>query len=138
MKLAVAQMAWSGAAAVLLAPAMSHEPGATVETLERVVGEGGELYGVFAAGAGLVAAYVLRVEQKDAGREGVIVAAGGRLPGYSLIRSILPTIEGQLLDCSWIRAHTARRGVVRELRLAGYSQREIVMAKGINYGRLKQ
>lgn len=129
MNLAVAPIHWSESAAAMLAPAMQHEPGVTVGTLAEIVNtERAVLFGVF-SGAEMVGAYVLRVEQKEQGREGIIVAAGGNLPGYSLIRTILPAIERQLAGCQWIRAHTARRGIMREMAHLGYIQREVIMAK---------
>lgn len=136
VNLAIAPIHWCESVSELMAPSMEHEPGITVATLAEIVNkERAELFGVF-SGAELVAAYVLRIEQKEQGQEGIIVAASGKLPGYSLIRTILPPIERQLSNCDWIRAHTARPGIVRELKRAGYSQREIVMAKGMHDGRI--
>lgn len=131
MNLAIAAIHWSESAAFMLAPAMRHEPGVTVGTLAEIVNtESAELFGVF-SGNDLVGAYVLRFEEKEQGIEGVIVAAGGNIPGYSLIRTILPAIERQFKNCNWIRAHTARPGIVREMGRFGYQQREVVMAKEI-------
>jgi len=136
MMLAIERAAWSEEAAGFLAPAMRHEPGVTVATLAGMVECGsGELFAVLAAGQ-MVGAYVLRVDRMENGKEGVIVAAGGRLPGYRLLRSILPVIEAnQMHGCNTIRIHTARPGIAREMRRAGYVVREIVLAKGLEYGR---
>lgn len=129
VSLSIHKIGWTDTVAAMLAPSLVHEPGITVATLERLTeNDNAQLFGVF-HDADLVAAYILRIEQLERGMEGVIVAAGGRLPGYSLIRSILPTIEKQLEKCDWIRIHTARNGMVRELSHAGYRQREVVMAK---------
>lgn len=133
MNLDIAPINWSDRVSLMLEPAMQHEPGVTAATLADLVNsESAELFGVFSDNE-LVGAYVLRIEQKEAGREGVIVAAGGNLPGFSLIRSILPAIERQfsVFGCNWIRAHSSRPGIIREMSLYGYQQREVVMAKGI-------
>lgn len=120
----------------MLAPAMRHEPGVTANTLRDLVEtDCGRLYAIMADGE-MVGAYVLRVQAKETGMEGVVVAAGGKLPGHSLIRSVLPAIESyQLSGCDWVRIHTARRGMVRELSRHGYQIREIVMSKENHHGR---
>lgn len=130
---------WSDEAAQLLAPAMVHEPGVSVETLARLVKSGaGYLYEV-RQGVELVAAYVLRLEPKETGHEGVIVAAGGNLPGVSLIRTVLPVVEDvNMAGCDWVRVHTARPGMMRELARQGYKVREVVMAKEMGNGRIIQ
>lgn len=136
LTLSIARAGWCDQASAHLAPAMRHEPGVTVATLAALVEQGGgELYAVMAGGQ-MVGAYVLRHEPRETGSEGVIVAAGGNLPGYSLIRSILPTVEAQQMHgCDTIRIHTARPAVAREMQRAGYVVRELVLAKGLTHGR---
>lgn len=136
MMLHIEKTDWSTQAGAFLAPAMRHEPGVTVATLERLVTEkNADLFVVLSAGE-MVGAYVLRVEEREQLNEGVIVAAGGNLPGCRLVRSVLPAIEAQQLNgCQTIRIHTARPAMVREMRRAGYVVREVVLAKDMQHGR---
>jgi hypothetical protein len=121
---------WCAEASALLERAMACDPLATVETLRRAVavGEAG-LIGVY-DGARLVGALVLRVDVRELGREGVIVAAAGRLPGVRLL-DLLPHVEGRFRGCRSVRVHTARPGLVRALTRRGYVAREIVMARAL-------
>lgn len=122
---------WSAAAGNMLATAMKSDPLAGVAALENMVKAGEALlFGVF-AGCYMVAAYVLRVDHKPHGDEGVIVAAAGKLKGFSLITSLLSHVEQQFKGCASIRVHTARPGMVRQLKKAGYMPREIILSKGL-------
>lgn len=138
MNLAIHSAPWSLACESLLAKAMRSEPGVTVATLRAMVEHGeGHLYQV-ERNQRIVGAYVLRLEHRENGFEGVIVAAAGRMPGASLIAHCLPVIEREQLDgCNTVRVHTARRGMLRELAKHGYRVREIVLEKEITNGRLQ-
>lgn len=67
---------------------------------------GAELFEVVVAGA-VVARYALRMDQHDNGREIVVVAATGSLPGVDLVASVLPNIERQPLFRAEPVAHGA-------------------------------
>lgn len=104
---------------------------AGIESLRQSVQRGeSQLFHVL-FGDYCVGAFVLRVEQKPHGAEGVIVAGGGHLKGASLLRLTLADIERRFIGCVSIRAHTARRGIVREFARFGYAPREVILAKGL-------
>lgn len=77
-----------------------------------------------------VAAFLLRQD----GPEIVVVAAVGALPGVSLLDAILPHIEATT-SAKWIRIHSSRRGMARQLARHGYTMAEVVYRKEINRGR---
>lgn len=123
--------AWSEAAGNMLESAMKSDPLAGVAALENMVKSGEALlFGVF-ADCYMVAAYVLRVDHKPNGDEGVIVAAAGKLKGFSLVTSLLSHVEQQFKGCASVRVHTARPGIVKQLRQAGYMPTEIILSKGL-------
>lgn len=125
---------WNESHARFLAPAISCDPGATVETLKRLVKKRqAQLFEVL-AGSYVVACYVLQIEQRDNGAEGVIVAAGGKLQGVSLLRTVLPHIERQFIGCRWLRVETARKGILRELGKYGFQPKQVLMLKELNNG----
>lgn len=129
--LTVRGMEWCEAAERMLATAMKSDPLAGVEALAEMVNGGtAALYGVF-SGVYFVGAYVLRVDHKPHGAEGVIVAAAGRLKGVSLLGLLLPEAEKRFHGCKAIRVHTNRRGMLKELSKRGYGLREFVLAKGL-------
>lgn len=74
-----------------------------------------------------VAAFLLRQD----GAEVVIVAAAGKLPGISLLDVILPHIEATC-GARWVRIHSARRGMAKQLAKHGYGVAEVVYRKGLN------
>lgn len=122
---------WSAAVEKFLDRAMLSDPLAGIDQLRAMV-EANEahlfnlIYDDY-----LVGAFVLRVEHKAHGAEGVIVAGGGKLPGVSLLRATIQDIEHRFKGCVSIRAHTARRGIMKELSRFGYAPREVVLAKGL-------
>lgn len=79
----------------------------------------------------LVGAFVLRIDMKAHGAEGVIVAAGGNLRGVNLMRATLGSIEKLFKGCDSIRVHITRRGLMRQFERAGYTPRETVFAKAV-------
>ena len=130
-ELRVEPLAWCEAAALMLDQAMKSDPLAGIEVLKRMVENGAaELFGVF-SGLYLVGCYVLRIDRKPRGNEAVIVAAAGRVKGASLIHSVLPHVESQFHGCKAIRVHTARPGLMRELKKHNYQVREVILVKGI-------
>lgn len=130
-ELTVRPLEWCAAAGNMLKRAMKSDPLAGVEALEIMVNAGeAALFGVF-CGLYLRGAYVLRIEKKPNGNEGVIVAAAGRLNGVKLVNSLLGHVENQFLGCAAIRIHTARPGMMRMLKRAGYRAAETILVKGL-------
>ena len=103
---------------------------ASLADLRGQVDAGAALFAV-REGARLVGAFVLRVDQTAQGSEGVIVAAGGNLPGFDFTVDLLPHVEALFSGVVAIRIHTARPGMARKLAAAGYMPREMVFAKVI-------
>lgn len=129
-ELTIRPIDWRAAAEEMLAQAMRSDTLAGVEALEMMVRAGeASLFGVF-SGPRLCGAYVLRIEQKPNGNEGVIVAAAGRLNGFRLV-DLLPHVERQFIGCRAVRIHTARPGMMKALKRAGYSPHEIIFSKGL-------
>lgn len=132
--LAVRGAAWAAVHNELLAPALACDPSVTVATLRDDVAAGrATLLDVIDTETGEhVASVVLRVEARERGAEGVIDAAAGRLDGVRLAREVLPAIEARFKGVRWIRIHTGRTGLVRELvRHHGYDVRETILAKAV-------
>lgn len=75
----------------------------------------------------LVGAMVLRVEDT----EGVIVSAGGRLPGFDFTLDLLPHVEKLFINVKSVRIHTARPGLAKKLTALGYWPAEMVFVKEI-------
>lgn len=71
-------------------------------------------------GGRVVLRYALRVDDLPRGREGVIVAAVGDMPGVSLCNAFLPVIEEQLAGVAAVRAETTRKGMAAKLMHHGY------------------
>lgn len=118
--------AWGPDADRLIAQAVQHASPADIR--HQVENLGARLFYVRQAGA-IRAAFVLRVD----GREGVIVAAAGDLPGADLTASCMPAIESLFVGCDAIRYHTARPALARKLATLGYQAREIVCMKELNH-----
>lgn len=92
---------------------------------------GADFFEVMADSA-TVCVYALEVREHRAGREGVIVAAAGSLPGRSLTRRVLPVIEAQLADCDLITVHTRRQGLAHQLARAGFVFDGLIMRKRVH------
>ena len=125
---------WTPEVQALLAPAMTADPLVSCRTLEALVYNDEAVLIEVRCDGELVGAAVVRIETCEKGDELVIVAAGGKLPGHSLTRSVLPYLERLYPSASWARIHTARKGLVRELLRQGYASREVVMAKPLKQG----
>lgn len=118
---------WSAESAMWLTLALQH---ATVADLRAQVEAGAALFAVESSGR-MVGAFVLRLDQTAQGAEGVIVAAGGNLPGFDFTADLLPHVEDLFSGVVAIRIHTARPGMARKLAAAGYLPREVVFSKVI-------
>ena len=91
---------------------------------------GAQLFEVVVAGA-VVARYALRMDQHDNGREIVVVAAAGGLPGVDLVASVLPNIEKQGAGADRMTLRTRRPGLVRKLKKQGWVVDAYCMGKKI-------
>lgn len=90
---------------------------------------GGTLYAASHEGRDVLALLLRRD-----GDELVIVAAAGALPGVNLLDVVLPHIEAAS-GARWVRIHTQRRGMGRQLARHGYKAAEVVYRKEIKHGR---
>lgn len=77
----------------------------------------------------IVGAYALEVLRHAHGNEGVIVAAGGQLPGVSLAASVLPDAEARMVGCDVVRVQTMRPGLVKLMTARGYQPVAVVLQK---------
>ncbi|SHL45023.1 hypothetical protein SAMN05216428_102442 [Nitrosospira sp. Nsp11] len=76
-------------------------------------------------------AVLVRIDVRANGADGVIVAAGCRLPGVDLVAHVLPALESLFLGVDAVRVHTSRPGLVAKLKKSGYEQAEVVMVKKV-------
>lgn len=120
-------------------PAAYEEVGALLQRAEAFAPSGLESAAEWCAGAHcfaveqdggkLVGAYALEAVRHAYGTEGVIVAAGGALPGVSLAASILPEAEARLIGCDVVKVQTMRRGLVKLLQARGYHVGGVLLYK---------
>lgn len=124
---------WRAVHGKLLARALKADPMETTETLRRDV-EAGRATLLQARREGspeVVCAIVMRIEQREGGKEGVIVAtAGARGCGLRLL-DLMPELERRLIaeGCVSIRVHPSRPGMRKFCEQHGYALREWVMGK---------
>jgi hypothetical protein len=104
----------------------------TIDDLALQIYRGAKLFEVQAEGAP-VGWFVLDVADRANGREGVVLAAAGKLTGVQLAQSVLPDIERRFKEagCAVIRFQTHRRGLVRVMARAGFFSTHVTMAKGL-------
>ncbi len=81
-----------------------------------------------------VAAFVLRIDQEEAQRVGVVVVAGSDAGHIDLTASVLPVIETMFVGCDRVRIHTGRAGLAKKLYRVGYETTELVLTKEIKNG----
>lgn len=93
---------------------------------------GAQLFEVVCCGA-VVARYALRTVEHANGREIVVVAAAGGLPGVDLVASVLPNIEqqGAGAGADRLTMRTRRPGLVRKLKKQGWVLDAYCMGKNI-------
>lgn len=111
--------------------AMSYDTMGGLQGLEAVI-DGGTLFEVTDGPIGApVLHYVLKVAQRTHGREGIILAAAGALPGFDLTRDYLPAVEHQFRaeGCAAVVLHTRRPGLKAKLEMQGYRCDAFVMRK---------
>ncbi len=131
--LSIEPRAWGAAADRLIGLAAQH---ATLADIRQQVQSGAARLFYAKQAETIVLAFVLRVDSTANGNEGVIVAAGGDLPGVDLTASCLPAIESLFVGCVCIRYHTANPALARKLSRMGYVPREIVCFKEVSKNEL--
>jgi hypothetical protein len=104
---------------------------ATLADIEFQTENGAQLFEVQDDAGQIVAAFVLRVDLLACRTVGVVVAAGGNLPGVDLTAAIMPYIERLFIGIDAITVHTARPGLVRKLAPQGFRPVEIILEKQV-------
>ncbi len=91
-----------------------------------------QLFEVVCCGV-VVGRYALRTVDHANGREMIIVAAAGGLPGVDLVASVLPNIEqqGVSVGADRLTMRTRRPGLVRKLKKQGWVLDAYCMGKKI-------
>ena len=91
-----------------------------------------QLFEVVYCGA-VVGRYALRTVDHANGREIVVVAAAGGLPGVDLVASVSPNIEqqGVIAGADRLTMRTRRPGLVRKLKKQGWVLDAYCMGKNI-------
>lgn len=109
----------------MLAKAAAPHP---VEIYRDDMEAGAVLFRASQEGATL-AYWLLRVEETAEGKEGVMVAAGGRAD-FDLYAALMPVVERQFISVRSVRAHAVRPGAARKiLRQPGWKVAEVVLRK---------
>lgn len=127
--LTITPAAWSTDVEAMLASSVRRAPCFGVEDYRAVLDQpGAMLYQVKAAGE-LVGYVILRVVHQAHGAEGEILAAAGRLAGADLTRDVLPALERMFSGVRCFRISTARPGLVKKLRAAGYELTHYTLRK---------
>lgn len=117
---------WSAAAAFWVEQTQAH---ATTEEIRQQVEQGTAHLFQIEAGGDVRGAFVVRIEQRHQGPEGVILSAAGNVPGVDLIAVMLEQIEGLFVDCESYRLHTANPALARRVAAFGYAVTELVCTK---------
>lgn len=93
---------------------------------------GAQLFEVVCCGT-VVARYALRTVDHANGREIVVVAAAGGLPGVDLVASVSPNIErqGAIAGADRLTMRTRRPGLVRKLKKQGWVLDAYCMGKNL-------
>lgn len=126
LSLTIERSHWTEGAARWVAQTQQH---ATTQELRDQVEQGGAQLFTVEAGGEICGAFVLRVEQRQEGPEGVILSAAGHVPGVDLIGVLLEQIESKFTDCRTIRFHTANPALARRMAAFGYGVTELVCTK---------
>jgi len=107
---------------------------ATLADIEDQTRNGAQLFEVQDDEGEAVAAFVLRCDRLACRNVGVVVAAGGSLPGVDLTAAIMPYIERMFVGVDAIAVHTARPGLQRKLAPQGFRIKEIILEKEVGHG----
>lgn len=117
---------WNQGAAYWVEQTQQH---ATTQELREQVQTGAARLFQIEAGGEIRGAFVVRVEQRQDGAEGVILSAAGHVPGVDLIAVMLEQIEGLFVNCKTYRLHTANPALARRVAAFGYGVTELVCTK---------
>jgi hypothetical protein len=118
---------WSDDAARMLTRAAGGYP---VEIYREQIEAGAVLFRASIDGDAL-AYWLLRVDDLPEGKEGVIVAAGGRA-GFDLTAALLPVIEKQFSGVVALRTHATRAGAAKKfLKHPGWKISEVILRKAL-------
>ena len=130
MSLRLSTVAWSDEAARVLESSTKWFPLATV-TDYRMLVEGDPDARLYRCenDEGLVGFVILKIERFTGGCEGVIIAAAGRAPGVDLVEQVLPQLESLFDGVKSYRVTTARAGLVKKLKRAGWLETHAVLRK---------
>lgn len=119
-------------AAPLLAAAVSgrRDTGGGLLSVAELL-RGSECFEVIAETGRRVGAYAVQVSSHDNGREAVIVAAVGNLPGADLTATIVPVLaeQARAAGCRALTIYTRRRGLLAKLRAQGFGLGGYIMRK---------
>ena len=118
---------WNAQAAYWVGQTQQH---ATTEEIRAQVEQGGaSMFEIRNQAGEVCGAFVLRIEQRNTGPEGVILSAAAKLPGVDMVGAMLEHIESRFVDCNSIRMHTAIPALARRVAAFGYGVTELVCTK---------
>lgn len=139
LKCVVKRSNWNEAAANLLVPLCESDPFVSIEGWEEeVLAKIMALFEVYDNEGLLSGVFLVRIDESSECNELVVVGAAGKTPNYEPGESIYDLITpyviklAQSADCSHVRAHTERKGVVKLLEKAGYKLGEYVCRIEVN------
>lgn len=125
--LTVQRAPWNQGAAHWVEQTQQH---ATTQEIRQQVEQGtANLFEMADEAGNICGAFVLRIEQRKSGPEGVILSAAGHVQGVDLIGVLLEQIEARFVDCVSIRLHTANPALARRMARYGYAVTELVCTK---------
>lgn len=124
----------AAAALPLLAGVMAPDldTGGGLLSVEELIGAA-ECFEVIAEDGRRVGAYAVQVVEHDNGREAVLLAGVGRLPGADLTAAIVPVVAEQAKSagCKALTIYTRRRGLLAKLCGQGFSLDGYILRKGL-------
>lgn len=122
----------AAAALPLLAGVMAPEldTGGGLLSVEELIGAA-ECFEVIAEDGRRVGAYAVQVVEHDHGREAVLLAGVGSLPGVDLTALVVPVVADQAkaAGCKALTIYTRRRGLLAKLRAQGFGLGGYILRK---------
>lgn len=128
-RLTIHQATWTPAVSAFIASALTK--GVTLDDMKARTDDGAKLFALKDETGATVGAFLLQVDQFAEHDEGVIVAAGGNVPGVDLMRVMVPAIESMFVGCKTVRTHTEKPAVARKYARLGYRVAELVLVKDL-------
>lgn len=77
----------------------------------------------------LIGYYILRIDNLNQWSEAVFVAGAGNHQDFDVTTTAVLIAETQVLNCKYLRIHTARAGLAKLISKIGFDVEEIVMRK---------